>query len=172
MNSSYFGDSYDLVKKVLIDLVKNLGYTIAIDPMFTDNYEPYSIAFCKLVGVQHFENELVPSSNVCLFIDPDKGIKEIRSLEHVSYEDLQNKCEKGYGLLMVFDQSFSRSNSKNILVLMNQKLAILHRLGLFGLYYRSHANFIFLSKDERRITDVESALLQLGLPTDRIVKSV
>lgn len=40
MNPTYFGDSYDVVKRFFCDMARAAGYVVYIDPMFTEVWTP------------------------------------------------------------------------------------------------------------------------------------
>jgi hypothetical protein len=50
MNPKYLGDSYDLVKRFFISELRNLGYDVVVDPMFTGAWGQDREMFHVLVG--------------------------------------------------------------------------------------------------------------------------
>jgi hypothetical protein len=78
-----------------------------------------------------------------LFLDPDTGVNNRGSARHVSIERLA--CEASENeLVFSFDQSFSRQFKQG--GVMASKFAELNGRGCHGMYYDSHARFLFVSR--------------------------
>jgi len=167
MNSKYFGDSYDLVKRVLLEVVSALGLEVYAEPLFTDYNPEVEQQYYKLIKAKPFTPGAIPNKSHCLFMDPDTGLHENKSLKHVTYEEIKEKCD-GWALVIVFDQSFSR-REKTIEV-MKGKLGKLAKIGTNAFYYASHTNFLFASTDKSILKTVGQNLLGIGIPNGRIIK--
>ncbi len=165
MNPAWLGDSYDVVKRFLLGLAGQTGYELYVDPMFTGDPSPAERdAFLSFVGA-----ELAPQANPprrsALLIDPDTGISR-KSQRHVALDEIAARCHS-YELLIVFDQSFSRSHHS--ITKMGEKLSALFALGVSGFYYDSHARFLLCSRSEEALKAFHAHLLATGLPKRRLV---
>ena len=164
MNPAYFGDSYDIVKRFFCGALRELGYTVYVDPMFTGDWSGSEKVFLDFIGAKCVEESTVRDSRAALFIDPDTGVSNKRSKQHVSIERLANELSK-YSIVFAFDQSFTRNLSAG--TQMRGKLAGLHDCGCFGFFYDSHARFVFAARSENLLRDIQQHLNQLGLPKIR-----
>jgi hypothetical protein len=52
MNPSFFGDSYDLVKRFFCVQLAALGYEVVVDPMFTGEWRELDHQFFRLIGAR------------------------------------------------------------------------------------------------------------------------
>ena len=76
---------------------------------------------------------------------------------------------RAYDLVFAFDQSFSRqANSREA---MQAKLDQLQNFGIQGMYYDSHARFLFASKRSDELKELREHLVQLGMPASRMLLS-
>lgn len=168
MNPDWFGDSYDIVKRFFINLLKENGYKVFVNPMFTGNYQGIEDSFYYLIGASKFDRNNISSKKIALFLDPDTGIGKRKTSKHVIMVDIIEEL-KQYDLVFSFDQSFSRNKIAN--VQMNEKLKPLSDKGLFGFYYNSHARFLFAGKYRNDMEVVISAILNSGLPKKRLISN-
>ncbi len=165
MNTKYLGDSYDLVKRFFARELGNLGYQVAADPMFTGSWsDEERIQFFKLVHASP-ENNRAPS-RTALFLDPDTGIHERSSRQHVSYARIADETDR-YQLVFSFDQSFSRQEAPAAVV--QRKIQAMKALGCSAMYYDSHARFLFASRVDNIIMELREHLMSVGLPGSRLV---
>jgi hypothetical protein len=168
MNPSYLGDSYDLVKRFFCHELSHLGYLVSADPMLTGAWNSDEQDFYRLIGAQPFKQTLPGASRTALFIDPDTGINARGSEKHASYKRLAQESTR-YRLVFAFDQSFSRlSKPKEVML---GKLAELNSLGCHGMYYDSHARFLFVAQECNVLQELMTHLLSLGLPSSRLITS-
>lgn len=166
MNPKWFGDSYDIVKIFFVDTLKDIGYEVYIDPMFTGDWNGKEQHFINFIGAKlnnDFENPVCKSA---LFVDPDTGIKEKASPKHIKFKTIIQRLEK-YEIVFSFDQSFSRSKPSE--EQMQKKLSILKKLGGNSLYYDSHTKFLFASKNLDAINAIRDRLIQIGIPSTRLI---
>lgn len=68
-------------------------------------------------------------------------------------------------LTAVFDQSFARGRKADDQ--LTDKLLDFEQRGIHSFAYRSHAHFLFLSKDQSVAAKSRSLLIEAGLPDDR-----
>lgn len=170
MNSKWLGDSLDLTKRVLLVAVAETGLNVFADPMQTDIDGSISNDYYKLIRANpNMPTGRIPSGS-CLFLDPDTGISERKSKSHVTFSEIEGKCSLGYDLIIVFDQSFSRSKNKNELII--NKLNKLKALGISGFYYDSHANFLFASSKPGILKNIKNKLREIGIPTTRLISNI
>jgi len=168
MNPAFFGDSYDLVKRFFCAEISSLGYSIAIDPMFTGDWSGTENAFYRLLGAEPNGEVLSDAKPRALFLDPDTGVKQKGSKKHVSFARLAQETKK-FQLVFSFDHSFSRQ--ANPVTIIREKLAELRALGCHAMYYDSHARFLFASAEGHPLSELRAHLLSLGLPSSRLIES-
>lgn len=125
MNPAFFGDSYDLVKRFFCVEISSLGYSIAINPMFTGDWSGTENAFYRLLGAEPNGKVLSDAKPRALFLAPDTGVKQKGSKQHVSFARLAQETKK-FQLVFSFDQSFSRQ--ANPATVIREKLAELRAL--------------------------------------------
>jgi len=93
MNPTFFGDSYDLVKRFFCRELESLGYFVVIDPMLTGSWDGREHEFYRLVGVTPDAKQLT-STRSALLLDPDTGINEKGGSQHVSFDRLAQEASK------------------------------------------------------------------------------
>jgi hypothetical protein len=167
VNPLYLGDSYDVVKRFFCDALRNLGYAVYVDPMFTGEWAGEDEAFGKFLGAAHILHRDPTHSRTALFVDPDTGVKNTATTAHVSFERLAQALSD-HIIVFAFDQSFSRSATPR--EQMTQKLAEMRSRHCHGFYYDSHARFLFVSRDNSALKVLEQYLCDLGLPKFRLVR--
>lgn len=144
MHPNYLGDSYDIVKRFFCAELAHLGYEIQIDPLFTGNWSEKEIdQFFRLVGGHRHALRQANPAPVALFLDPDTGVHRRHGPKHVSLDRIADDTMR-HELVFSFDQSFSRQSRP--LDVMSEKLDALSVKGVRGLYYDSHARFLFASR--------------------------
>ena len=109
MKDSWFGDSYDIVKRYFISALKTIGYQVVFDPDFMIEMNEVR-RFYHFVGAsdQHESN----SRKIAVIPDPDTGTGEKRKRTHVSLSYIIEKTDD-YDIVLTFDQSFNRSVAKD-----------------------------------------------------------
>jgi len=167
MNRAWFGDSYDIVKRFFVGVLNELGYTVYVDPMPTGEWADCEPAFCRFVGAQIAPAGAARSAKSALLIDPDTGIHDRKSKQHVTIASFVERLES-HDVVFVFDQSFARAADQS--PQMHRKLEQLGTLDAHGFYYDSHARFLFCARSMTVLDSVVSALLATGLPEGRIVR--
>ena len=168
MNPDYFGDSYDLVKRFFCRELSLLGYSVAVDPMLTGIWSANEREFYRLIGAEPVESTTPIPKRAALFLDPDTGINEKGGKQHASFDRLA-RGTANYELVFAFDQSFSRQEkAKDV---MRGKLSALRARGCHGMYYDSHARFVFVATERSVLNELQLQLLSLGLPESRLLKA-
>ena len=166
MNTSYLGDSYDVVKRFFCGMARLAGYDVFVEPLFTDNWTPAQrSAYLRFLEARAFEPTPADLS-AALLVDPDTGIRSTPGASHVTFELIAARC-KQFALVLVFDQAFARNQSGR--QVMTAKLRTLRALGVRGLYYDSHARFLLCSLSSARVMRFHKSLVQVGLPAARFV---
>ena len=163
MNPKYFGDSYDIVKRFFCAQLSELGYYLVIDPMLTGPWSDNEASFYQFIGADPSRAE---GPNTAIFFDPDTGVSHRATTQHLSLERLAQATQR-HGLAFSFDQSFSRQHSPADV--MQKKLIALHALGAFGMYYDSHARFLFAASSPEPLSRLKNHLAALGLPESRLL---
>ena len=166
MNTSYLGDSYDVVKRFFCGMARSAGYDVVVEPMFTGNWTPAQrSAYLRFLDARAFEPTSADPS-AALLVDPDTGIRSTPSATHVTFDMIAARC-KQFALVLVFDQAFARNQSGT--QVMNAKLRTLRALGVRGLYYDSHARFLLCSLSSSRVMRFHKSLIHAGLPAARFL---
>ena len=167
MNPKYFGDSYDIVKRFFIGILRNSGYRVYVDPMFTGDWEGLEEQFHDFLGTTANSQYKQSSEKTALFIDPDTGIGRVSTSQHTTIKIIVNELAR-HELVFSFDQSFSRSKDSGIE--MREKLNLLISNGASGFYYNSHARFLFASKRSAVIQSLRTNIQRSGLPDQRFIE--
>src|SRR3989339_1485639 len=165
MNPEWFGDSFDIVKRYFIGVVKGQGYSVFVDPMFTGDGKGIEESFHRFVGAPKFDGKKSPGEKTALLLDPDTGIGKRKTGQHVTIDDCIRELEH-HDLVIVFDQSFARNRTAR--VQMVEKLNLLSDRGVFGFYYDSHARFLFIGKTWTEVGIAFQAIETSGLPKSRL----
>jgi len=168
MNPQWFGDSFDIVKRFFIGNIREMGYQVFVDPMFTDEWDGLENKFYNFLGAVPLplENLATPSGKTALLLDPDTGIGPKTTKKHVTVSMII-KCLQEHEIVFSFDQSFSRGS--NALEQMGKKLSLLKKEGAVGFYYNSHARFLFSSKSPEVLANLKRHLVTAGLPEKRFI---
>ena len=187
MNLKHFGDSYDIVKKSLLQWLREFGPWVA-HPMFThDVSESEAAAFAGFLSIPLASTELLrPDSDrqsylaACgscrsVFLDPDTGVRLAglsgrRSPEFVFADEVVAIASaRPQGLVLTFDQSLPRgSEGKSI----RHKLGAFAEQELHGFAYVSHASFMVVGRSESVVREARAELArQSNLPAHRIVSA-
>lgn len=165
MNPAYFGDSYDLVKRFFCSELSRLGYSVVVDPMLTGTWSANETEFYRLIGAEPASRQKPMSQRAALFIDPDTGINSKGGKQHASFDRLVRESAN-YELVFAFDQSFSRQAKATDV--MGEKLSALKARGRHGMYYDSHARFVFVASERPVLHELQLHLVSLGLPESRL----
>lgn len=198
MNYGMFGDSYDFVKRGILQLLSCCG-DWSVHPMFTDNPNAahYAEDYRRLVGVptvtdQSFvqsgrnRNDWLEAARTCqdhLLIDPDTGIpfNEPGRLPRagaagaeflMANELVEIARARPDKLTLVFDQSFYRKNYRGAPCTtkqINGKLWWVAQQDLHGLVYNSHAKFLLVSMDRDVLSATRHCLEELHFPGGRLI---
>ena len=163
MKPCFFGDSYDIVKRTLLEWLRPLG-NWAVHPMFTEEVrDEFVSGFSSLIDAPLISVEVLrPStdrqsyfsscaSHRHVLLDPNTGLKirrdqSERSPDHLFDSDLVPIMNvRPEGLTMVFDQSLSRG--RTVKEQLEEKLAHFRAQGFSGFAYSSHACFLFLARE-------------------------
>jgi hypothetical protein len=167
MNLKWFGDSYDIVKQFFVKALKDIGYNVYIDPMFTGDVTEIRDQFFDFIGAKIKPDKPPIAGQTAILVDPDTGIGKKRSAKHITIKDLVDLMDT-YLIAFAFDQSFSRA--KDDTEQMIAKLKPMHELGAVGFYYDSHAKFVFSSKSAEATESLKDHLMEKGLPASRIIE--
>lgn len=166
MNPSWYGDSFDLVKRFFVSALKNTGFSVEIAPMLTGDWDADSLcSFYNLLGGVERETNKQSTTKRALLVDPDTGIGPKAGAKHTTIGNVV-KYASEYIIVIVFDQSFSRN--KDPASVMDQKLFELGKHGTYGFYYDSHARFLVCSNDPNALNDYKRSLVPQGLPLNRL----
>lgn len=186
MRFEYFGDSYDIVKRALVQWLAPLGPWY-VQPLFTDDVSPQqAVAFARFLGarlVHPFQARNAKEREIALeackargnvFVDPDTGVVLSRPGKlvkptHLSTASLHAlSTENPDHVIVSFDQALRREAPEESL---RSKIAWLAQEHIAAVAFRSHASFLFCSTSADRVGNVIRLLLDAGLPQWRLVKA-
>jgi|CXWL01.1.fsa_nt_gi hypothetical protein len=186
MHLKYLGDSFDIVKKSLLQWLGATGSWSA-HPMFTGEIsDAQSEEFSRLIGVPLVSRSVLApdtdrtayfaparSSQAHLFLDPDTGVRLAsprgrRETSYIYEDELLSIVRRERSLLtLVYDQSVPRGGERASLESKLQRLAT---EGISGAAYVSHACFLLLSQDASRVSDgVDAVVKASSLPRQRFL---
>jgi|EndMetStandDraft_3_1072993.scaffolds.fasta_scaffold79309_2 hypothetical protein len=185
MDLKHFGDSYDIVKKSLLQWLAPFG-PWAAHPMFThDVNAEQATGFSRFLGVPLVSLEtLRPDSerrsylSACgdcrsVFLDPNTGVRLRRSSgkrspEFVFGDELvEIASARPEGLVLTFDQSLARGKERAEIL---NKLEHFRAQDLHGFAYVSHASFMVLGRSGPVVREARSTVAaQSGLPSHCIL---
>ena len=120
MNSKWFGDSFDIVKRFFIGNIREMGYQVFVAPMFTGEWNGLENKFYDFLGASPLESLATPNGKTALLLDPDTGIGLNPTKQHVTVRMIVNYLQE-HEIVFSFDQSFSRGG--DALEQMDKKLS-------------------------------------------------
>jgi hypothetical protein len=185
MKLTFFGNSYDIVKKSLIGWLGEFGDWSA-HPMFTERVTlAEATAYSRFLGTSLLSAETITPEtdrgeyfSSCrtagnLFLDPDTGIRLVprggsTAVNYVFGSELLELSHARPGALtLVFDKSYSRGRQAPD---PQEKLRFFASHWVHGFAYSSHAAFLLLSCDAKLIEQARKRLVEIsGLPASRLV---
>jgi hypothetical protein len=184
MKPSYFGDSYDIVKRSLLQWLSPFGPWKA-HPMFTEPVSSFEAeALSSFLGVPLVSDEVLRVGcdrrayfQPCfrcesLFLDPDTGIrlkptrpgKAIKYIFASELADLVNARPRQ--LTLVFDQALARGSEHRQI---REKLRHFAGVGVHGFAYTAQASFVVLGQATTVRRARQSLRKASGLPERRFV---
>jgi hypothetical protein len=167
MNPLYLGDAADIAKRFFCTIASELGYTVYVDPMFTGAWAGEDEAYGRFIGATHVLHRDAAQTKTALLVDPDTGVKDTQTTAHVSFDRLAQALDD-HALVFAFDQAFLRSTDPR--AQMAQKLAEMSARQCHGFYYDSLTRFLFASRDDAALRELEAFLSGLGLPARRLIR--
>ena len=186
MHLDYFGDTYDLAKRFLMQCLAP-GEPWGIIPMFTDEWNPEQVAaFERLLGGKVLIPDCIKGTRRRqdvstagtwvghVFIDPDTGIRSPDSTSSSTKlirltEIVREAREHSRNLILAFDQSYANAKLPAKTKAMKQKLAFLNADDVNGFGYLGQASFLILSCDPSAIQRARQNLLDAGVPDSRLI---
>jgi len=185
MNLKHFGDSYDIVKKSLLQWLSWFG-PWAAHPMFTHEVtEAEAAAFSCFLGIKLVSTAVLGldcdrqaylsacGTSRSIFLDPDTGVRlrtgeAKRATGFIFGDELVRLANaRAQGLVLTFDQSLARGREREQ---VQEKLDHFLAHGIHGFAYISRASFLVLGQSGTLVCEARTALLAAsGLPAVRIV---
>jgi len=187
MNGSHLGDSYDIVKQVLLEALGSLGDWSA-HPMLSAPFDDKQAeAYGRLLGVPLLSLEVLnpatdrraylakarDSLQQHVFLDPDIGLKLAgtqgkKAPKYLFGGELVEIAERSSKLLvLVFDQCLQRGKEE---AGIDEKRAWLRERGLSSIAYHSHASFLVVGQSHSLVARARAALLDVGrIPEERLI---
>lgn len=167
MNPQWFGDSFDIVKRFFVENLREIGYHVTVDPMLTGEWNGLEKRFYKFLKADPLRAKSTNIGKSALLLDPDTGVGKRKTKRHVTINCIAEKLNN-YDVVFSFDQSFSRGGDSAYKI--REKLTMLKETGNHGLYFDSHARFLFASKYTKNLREIEKQILSTGLPKSRLFK--
>lgn len=186
MHFGLFGDSYDFVKRGILQLLAGCGRW-SVHPMFTDD-DPadYAADYRNFLGVdavtiqsfiQSGQDRVawLAAAQTCqchLLIDPDTGLpfnesgrvpRDNHDPEFLLPDELVRIVNaRPDKLTLVFDQSFHRNRdpANDQITQIEGKLRWIRLQGIQAFVYHSHATFFLVSQDQQVLADARRILLK------------
>jgi hypothetical protein len=185
MHLKHFGDSYDIVKRSLLQWLAAFG-PWAAHPMFTHAVsEVDAAAFSRFLGIPLVSTDVLHTGTDrqsylatfgdfrSLFLDPNTGVRlrrenGWRSPDFLFGDELVTLASaRPRGLLLTFDQSLARGSEAEQI---RKKLSYFAGQGLHGFAYVSHASFMVLGQSDSVTNGAKTEVArQSGLPGHRLV---
>ena len=186
MREEFLGDSYDLVKRFWASSLKGIAPLWA-HPHFVPSELRPNFKKATTIPVLALEPPIsksgvvargatmvFPAEDFGLLLDPDSGIPlavdHPTNRVHCSVNFIEQLFEAHPNLTYVvcFDQSHDRSRPElKGLRQLEEKRKMLTAAGLFSFYYKSHARFFFVARDEARLAKIRQRLVTAGIPDRR-----
>lgn len=167
MNQRYLGDSYDIVKRFFCSVLREQGYDVFVDPIFTGEWRANEkLSYYRFLGAEPIPHHAAAQGPTALLLDPDTGVSKRARMRYLSFGAIARLLEV-YRIILAFDQSFSRNCSPAGQI--KQKLDTLAMQGCKAFYYDSHARFLFASRSAKAIDQLYKRLIDHGLPKARLV---
>ncbi len=188
MKSQYLGDSYDHVKRVLIEGSSKDNW-ISAAMMTADATEEELVSYgtflkCEVPAQfvsapqakhrgEYFERlrQYCRKTRSNIFLDPCTGVRPEDRFrpsmrEHVATSEIAQLISgtEHPELLLCFDQSLARGSEDQGRA---EKLRILSRERVRAFYFKSHASFLCASSDHQVLDEWFQGLLAIGLPSSR-----
>lgn len=169
MRRKYLGDTYDVVKRMWQNIFADWAPLYA-EPRFIP--EDLRAEFSQMTGIEMLDDK--PAKPYCILNDPDIGIrlpgeqnqKENRS--HITVTSIVHQLHAGAQCVITFDQSNYRNHEMDSEEQRKAKMRNLAEKGVHGLYYVSHAPFLFAISDNNAFKQVQSILMDAGIPVSRL----
>ena len=171
MKDKYLGDSYDVVKRLWQQALKDWA------PLYANpDFIPIVLRtqFTKMTLIEMQPDE--PETPYSIFNDPDTGIRlpngvsQTEGTGHIRLQTIVDQLrESAVRCVVTFDQSYYRSHKFGDAAKQREiKMRHLAAKKCQAFYYESHAPFLFAFRDEKTKQDLRRRLISFGLPNIRI----
>lgn len=169
MKRAFLGDSYDAVKRMWQELLAGWSPLYA-EPRFIP--EDLQQEFTRFTRIPILTGE--PSGPFSILNDPDTGIRlpgeqnQNEGRSHITLDTIVNQLQNSVQCVVTFDQSDYRHGNLSLGEQHRMKLQYLARSGCQGFYYISHAPFLFAVTDLAILGQLQTILMDAGLPANRM----
>ena len=185
MREEFLGDSYDIVKRFWASSLRPIA-PLSAHPHFVP--AEMRAAFKKTTSVPVLELDppvgkhgavakgakiVYPEGDFGLLLDPDTGIPltadHATNRVHCSVDFIASLFGAHANLTYVicFDQSHDRNHALKGLRQMEKKRELITAAGLSSFFYKSHARFFFVTRDEATLAKIRKRLSTAGIPDVR-----
>jgi len=187
MKPTYLADSYDHVKRVLIEASSSphwLAAMLLTVPMSKAQIDGYK-TFLRVDAPRQFLSsplplerdhffqalrELADNAKANILLDPCTGLKmnnrfRPKMREYLSLSEFVSLSVSSDRLLLCFDQSLSRGLEGADRA---AKLAALKSKGVSGFYFKSHVSFLCASCSVENVKNWANSLFSIGIPNTRL----
>ncbi len=170
MKRDYLGDSYDALKRLWQQTLAAWAPLFA-EPRFIESGVRHEFTLLTQIPIL---DAVSSSSGHSILNDPDTGIRhpdgknQREGRTHIALPTIAMQL-RGLSVkaVVTYDQSLSRVGDHE-----GQRRAKLNWLsdrGLFGIYYESHAPFLFACSDAHTLSCLRQRLIAFGLPKSRFL---
>ncbi len=169
MKRAYLGDSYDAVKRLWQQVFAEWAPLYANRRFIPDEIQS---EFTCLTGVPMLRG--LPSGPYSIMNDPDTGIRlpdegnQSESRRHITLTTICGQLRREAArAVLTFDQADYRHSKLKLAEQRRVKMRYLSASGLFGLYYVSHAPFLFAFSNADTRQELRQRMLSFGVPDAR-----
>ena len=169
MRREYLGDSYDAVKRMWQNVLADWAPLYAEPRFIPEDLRP---EFTLLTGIPMLLGK--PKDAFSILNDPDIGIRlpgkenQSEGRSHIIIDTIAGQLRNGALCVVTFDQSDYRNNGMKRDQQRRAKMCSLAEKGLHGLYYVSHAPFLFAVPDPHSLLRIRTTLRTAGIPERRL----
>lgn len=166
MREIFLGDSYDLVKRVWCQTLRDIAPLYA-HPRFVP--QKLQTKYTMVTGIPMLDPAC--DSSFGILLDPHTGIplpqesvhKATASHAPLSFiMDMNEELHPGY--IVCFDQSYHRAGGLTRQQQRSDKRRFLSKRGVLSFYYVSHAPFLFAAAKVEILDAIHARLVSIGIP--------
>lgn len=169
MDQQYLGDSYDVVKRFLRQVLDPIAPLYSYDKFVPDEMQS---SYTLVTGIPILAG--TPEGRFGVLLDPDTGVplptegSDAATKRHAPLQfiiTLEKRLHPEY--MICFDQSYHRKHELTRQAQREAKRDFLRAHGLSSFYYVSHAPFVFVAVKPDTLHAIFDRLILVGIPSCR-----